>query len=416
LDTTDNIFITDIYIKELRHLKDVTIPITTAEKGMKHLILTGKNGSGKTSTLIALGVYLSKIHELSDDLLTIDKLFHNDSVAVADMFKGHDAAREMMYSTLTDNFYTSSNGIKVSLNVSNREIKSFAPNDLTTAFFAAKRAYKPTRPTSIEKVELPLNTTITEDNSKSFLKYLVFLRNRLTDAHYTKNNDEVKKIEVWFAGFEAILKKIFQDAALYLEYDSFQLNFIIHQTGRNPFDFNTLPDGYATILRIVTELMLRMEKNRINAYDAKGIVLIDEIEAHLHIELQKNILPLLTTFFPNIQFIVSTHSPFILNSIENAVVYDLENHILFEDASELSISGLVKGFFQQTSEYSASMERRINELEELNSKVDRTEADNQRLADLIADLKTLSPLFSPEMYLRFSLVQQNFLKKIPVTA
>lgn len=412
MSTTGNIFITDIYIKELRHLKDITIPITTPEKGMKHLILTGKNGSGKTSTLIALGVYLSKIHELGEQLVNLEML-KGDSVS--NLLVGYDKAKELMFDTFTDNFYTSSNGIKVSLNVSNRDIKKLAPNDLTTAFFAAKRAYKPTRPTSIEKVELPLNTTITEDNSKSFLKYLVFLRNRLTDAHYTKNNDEVKKIEGWFDGFEAILKKIFQDVALHLEYDSLQLNFIIHQTGRNPFDFNTLPDGYATILRIVTELMMRMEKNRINAYDAKGIVLIDEIEAHLHIELQKNILPLLTTLFPNIQFVVSTHSPFILNSIENAVVYDLENRILFEDASELSISGLVKEFFQQSSEYSASMERRINELEALNAQANRSEAEEQRLADLIADLKTLSPLFSPEMYLRFSLVQQNFLKKIAVT-
>lgn len=55
-----------------------------------------------------------------------------------------------------------------------------------------------------------------------------------------------------------------------------------------------------------------------------GIVLVDEIETHLHLELQKKILDLLTTVFPNIQFVVSTHSPFILNSLENTVVYDLE--------------------------------------------------------------------------------------------
>jgi predicted ATP-binding protein involved in virulence len=413
LSTEQHIYITDIYIKELRHLKDVTIPITTVEKGMKHLILTGKNGSGKTSTLIALAVYLSKLYDLSEDLVMLE-LLRSDSVH--EQLEGYTNVEDMIFKARTDTFYFNSQGIRVGFNLSNSQIKKASVNDLITAFFAAKRVYKPTKPTYIEKVELPVNTTITEDNSKSFLKYLVFLRNRLTDAHYTHNSEEVKKIEIWFSGFEEILRKIFGDEKLYLEYDSFQLNFTIHQTGRNPFDFNTLSDGYATILRIVTELMLRMEQSRTTAYDAKGIVLIDEIEAHLHIELQKNILPLLTTLFPNIQFIVSTHSPFILNSIENAVVYDIENHILFEDASELSISGLVKGFFQQTSEYSASMERRINELETLNSKADKTEADNQRLADLIADLKTLSPLFSPEMYLRFSIIQQSFLKKIPVTA
>ena len=58
------------------------------------------------------------------------------------------------------------------------------------------------------------------------------------------------------------------------------------------------------------------------------LLLIDEIETHLHLELQKKILSFLTTLFPNIQFIVSTHSPFILNSLENAVIYDLEKKCL----------------------------------------------------------------------------------------
>lgn len=52
-----------------------------------------------------------------------------------------------------------------------------------------------------------------------------------------------------------------------------------------------------------------------------------KIETHLHLELQKNIMSLLTTIFHNIQFIVTTHSPFILNSLDNVVIYDLENHI-----------------------------------------------------------------------------------------
>lgn len=52
--------------------------------------------------------------------------------------------------------------------------------------------------------------------------------------------------------------------------------------------------------------------------------MIDELETHLHVSLQKKILPFLTEFFPNLQFIVTTLSPFILNSIEDVVVYDLE--------------------------------------------------------------------------------------------
>ena len=47
-----------------------------------------------------------------------------------------------------------------------------------------------------------------------------------------------------------------------------------------------------------------------------GIVLIDEIDLHLHIEFQKEILPLLLKIFPKIQFIITTHSPFFILGLD----------------------------------------------------------------------------------------------------
>lgn len=43
----------------------------------------------------------------------------------------------------------------------------------------------------------------------------------------------------------------------------------------------------------------------------KVLFLVDEIETHLHVDLQKKVLPFLISFFPKIQFIVTTHSPFV---------------------------------------------------------------------------------------------------------
>ena len=50
-------FITQIHIDKVRHLQNITIPLS--ETTCKHLILTGKNGSGKTSVMEALKAYLS---------------------------------------------------------------------------------------------------------------------------------------------------------------------------------------------------------------------------------------------------------------------------------------------------------------------------------------------------------------------
>jgi len=54
------------------------------------------------------------------------------------------------------------------------------------------------------------------------------------------------------------------------------------------------------------------------------ILLLDEIEVHLHPKWQYEILPLTKRIFPNAQIFLSTHSPFVLNSIDNAKVYKLQ--------------------------------------------------------------------------------------------
>lgn len=62
-----------------------------------------------------------------------------------------------------------------------------------------------------------------------------------------------------------------------------------------------------------------------------GVVLIDEVDKHLHITLQKEILPKLFNLFPNIQFIVSSHSPFLNIGLaetasERSQIIDLDNN------------------------------------------------------------------------------------------
>ncbi|GHV67686.1 hypothetical protein FACS1894199_13640 [Bacteroidia bacterium] len=79
-----------------------------------------------------------------------------------------------------------------------------------------------------------------------------------------------------------------------------------------PTIFN-LSSGEAAMLCMFGEILRQADKNRNNAdlQQISGIVLIDEIDKHLHIKLQKEVLPLLFNLFPNVQFIVSSHSPFL---------------------------------------------------------------------------------------------------------
>jgi ABC-type phosphonate transport system ATPase subunit len=127
-----------------------------------------------------------------------------------------------------------------------------------------------------------------------------------------------------------------------------------------------------------------MEKRKEKSFlfDMPGIVLIDEVDNHLHLELQKRILQLLTTIFPNIQFIVSTHSPFILNSLDNIVIYDLEKALLINNGlTEIPYSGIVEGFFQADT-LSDSLKQKYERYKQLVVKPDLSDGEIEEIAKL----------------------------------
>lgn len=88
-----------------------------------------------------------------------------------------------------------------------------------------------------------------------------------------------------------------------------------------------LSDGEKCTLALIGDLARRIalaNPNRDNPLDGEGIVLIDEIELHMHPSWQRRVLGVLKRVFPNIQFIVTTHSPQILGEVDdNFNVYNL---------------------------------------------------------------------------------------------
>lgn len=185
------------------------------------------------------------------------------------------------------------------------------------AYYPANRIYQAQITKQIENVELKDVYDIHEVPSVDFIKYLVSMKTREALAEKAGKFEVAQKITDWFDGFENLLRRIFNDNDLKLNFDIETFEFKIIQNNREPYSFNELSDGYAAIISIVSDLIMRMEKNASKIYDIEGIAIIDEIETHLHLELQKAILPMLTEIFTKIQFIVSTHSPFIINSITN---------------------------------------------------------------------------------------------------
>ncbi|WP_068816430.1 AAA family ATPase [Phormidesmis priestleyi] len=91
---------------------------------------------------------------------------------------------------------------------------------------------------------------------------------------------------------------------------------------------NQLSDGEKGLLAMVGDLARRLaiaNPGLLDPLQGEGVVLIDEIELHLHPEWQRRIIPSLTQTFPNCQFIITTHSPQILGEIQNGIVYRLRS-------------------------------------------------------------------------------------------
>jgi predicted ATP-binding protein involved in virulence len=106
--------------------------------------------------------------------------------------------------------------------------------------------------------------------------------------------------------------------------------------------FGMLSDGYQNIVRLVADIAFRAIKlNPHFGQDAvintKGIVLIDELDMHLHPSWQKNVVLDLKNAFPNIQFITTTHSPFIVQSLESNEIVNLDSNKISDAPNKLSL-------------------------------------------------------------------------------
>ena len=74
----------------------------------------------------------------------------------------------------------------------------------------------------------------------------------------------------------------------------------------------------------------------------KGIILIDEIDLHLHPRWQRIIVPALLESFPQLQFVATTHSPFIIQSLSEGVLLDLNDMELDDQVHNLPLQGIVE--------------------------------------------------------------------------
>lgn len=138
---------------------------------------------------------------------------------------------------------------------------------------------------------------------------------------------------------------------------------------------DNLSAGQSTLLSIFCTIIQYSDRNNIiksiNLSQIEGIVIIDEVDLHLHIELQHDVLPQLIKIFPKVQFIISSHSPFFLAGM--AKTFNEDDYLMLNMPNGNPIEK-IEDFEEFTKSYelfTQLTESHLQELADLRNKINQ---------------------------------------------
>jgi energy-coupling factor transporter ATP-binding protein EcfA2 len=164
--------------------------------------------------------------------------------------------------------------------------------------------------------------------------------------------------------------------------------------------------GYKTVIAWIVDLAARLIDRYPHSKDPlsePAVVLVDEIDLHLHPKWQRTIMSFLTQRFPNTQFIVTAHSPLVVQAAGNANIVLLRregNHVVIDNDPEIidnwRVEQILASVFELPSPHSPAIEPLIERRRKLLAKPKLTAKDQQELEKLEVQIGTLPTAESPE--------------------
>jgi len=173
-----------------------------------------------------------------------------------------------------------------------------------------------------------------------------------------------------------------------------QLVLFIEKVNDERVEYKQLSSGEKAVFTMLLELAMdayTYNSDLKNPLHAPGIVLVDEIELHLHPKWQTSILHALNKTFPNIQFIVTTHSPLVINHLKNENLILLDDFKITEGINVQSVYGRdvnsIITDFMGASARPKEVDDLINDIEVL---LDEDQPDINLAKEKLSQLKNLT--------------------------
>ncbi|EJL6951718.1 AAA family ATPase [Vibrio cholerae] len=357
----------------------------------KNLIITGGNGCGKTRLLNQIHENISAqveqmnhktADQIRNDISYREHWINNSSPKNANYHQYKKQIRELEVKL------AEIDKVKVILGDLEKYCTEFNEKKALLRLFPAVREQSLAHTGSYDSLarlkKEDERNSLSQDSSSQFERYLVAFYNY--GSHLLARVDDKAqgaKVDAWFDNVTSQLQYLFEDETLKLDYNAEEQAFYIKQDGKDPYRFDKLSSGYQSILSIYADLLMKVELKEVSAQDLSGVVFIDEIDAHLHVSLQRKIFSFFDQAFPKVQFIVTTHSPFVVQSVNNSVIYDLSANEQLEDLSMYSYESILKGLLGVESK-SSILDGLI---EELAKKIQVKKPDWNTITDLIRRIK-----------------------------
>lgn len=309
------------YLKRIKGILPTTEQAIDLDIDGKALVVTGKTGAGKTA-------FLRFVHEKVEgassakELKTLPRLLAMlENLRSVERNQDHDPSQQQQWQEKLAKIEAELDEVTRELSL---DIAKKAPSfNIKSGRFL--RFYESDRSTYI----LPANGSLPGEQSLLVYKgdhgdharYLeqYLLRRKL---EFKDDHDQPAAITQWFDNIERCLRILLGCDSTSLHFDRNKLAITLSQKQRGLFRFQDLSPGHLSVLCIWADLLVRAEAYQTSTAEFKGIVIIDEIDVHLDISLQRTVLPFLIAQFPNIQFIVSTNSPLVVMSVDQPVVFD----------------------------------------------------------------------------------------------
>ncbi len=337
-------------------------------------LIVGKNGAGKTAILDAVAVAVStfllgidggvgrsilkddaryEFHDL-DGTVDPQHQFPVSIESIGDCLDNHDV--KWVRSLNSESGNTTVKEARELTNISKEAQKKIMTGDKslllplisyygTGRLYAQKKEKKNIKSLTEFKRQVGYVDCMTaESNEKLMLNW--FQIQTLKSLQEQQRTGKVEK-SLLLKTVEKAICKCFErisgskNASIIFDLDTHRLvlNFESADGSLQKFAMDEMSDGYKNTLSMIGDIAYRMAVLNPMLGDkvleeTSGVIVIDEIDLHLHPQWQQTIISDLNTIFPKIQFIVSSHAPAVINSVAKEQIRILDNGEIYMPAAQ----------------------------------------------------------------------------------